>query len=105
MKVLTHAALATFLALGSSFTFAQQQQQQQESSAVESQSVAHMNEIMERIRTIEDPEERAELLEEHLNEMHAAMAQMHAMMGQLMQHVEQQRTESRRLHDHAATKR
>ena len=104
MKILTHAALATFLILGSSFTFAQQQQQEA-SSAAESPSLAHMNEIMQRIRTIEDPEERAALLEAHLNEMHTAMAQMHAMMGQLMQHVEQQRTESRRLHDHAASKR
>ena len=104
MKMLTHAALATFLVLGSSFTLAQQQQEETRPAA-ESTSLTHMNEIMERVRTIEDPEERAELLEAHLNEMHTAMAQMHAMMGQLMQHVEQQRTESRRLHDHAASKR
>jgi hypothetical protein len=101
MKKLIPPAVAALLMLGANLSLAQQPANQQSEGA----SVTHMNEIMQRIRSVEDPEERAQLLEQHLNEMHAAMAQIHATMGQLMEHVEQQRTESRRLHDHARTKR
>jgi TolA-binding protein len=73
-------------------------------SQEQSFDMARMNETMERIRGIEDPEQRAQLLEQHLDEMHDAMAQMHQSMGQLMQHVEAQRTERRRLHDHRRMK-
>jgi TolA-binding protein len=66
--------------------------------------MARMDQIMEQIRSVEDPQERARLLEQHLDEMHAAMARMHETMGQMMQQVEEQRTEQRRLHDHRRMK-
>jgi TolA-binding protein len=73
-------------------------------SQEQSVEMARMNETMERIRSVEDPEQRAQLLEQHLDEMHDAMAQMHRSMGQFMQQVEAQRTERRRLHDHRRMK-
>jgi hypothetical protein len=66
--------------------------------------MATMHQTMQQIRETEDPERRAELLETHLNEMHAIMERMHADMGELMQGMEAQKQETKRLHDHRKMK-
>jgi hypothetical protein len=89
---------ATLLALGASISLAQA------GPPADAPRMGAMHETMQKIRATEDPEERAELLEAHLNEMHAAMARMHAEMGQLMQGMQEQKRESKRLHDHRKMK-
>jgi hypothetical protein len=61
---------------------------------------AAMEEVMQKIQATEDPNERAALLEQHLTEMHELIAEIHAALGKVAQHVEAQRGETRRLHDH-----
>jgi TolA-binding protein len=96
-RTISATAAAMFLIAGSVLA-------QPADSPEDSSDMARMNETMERIRSVEDPEQRAQLLEQHLDEMHDAMAHMHHSMGQLMQQVEAQRTERRRLHDHRRMK-
>lgn len=67
-------------------------------------AMAAMHQTMQQIRETEDPERRAELLEAHLNEMHAIMERMHADMAALMQGMEAQKQETKRLHDHRKMK-
>jgi hypothetical protein len=95
MRSIVTLTAATLLTLGANFSLAQ---------PAEAPRMGAMQETMQKIRETEDPEERAELLEAHLNEMHAAMARMHAEMGQLMQGMQEQKRESKRLHDHRKMK-
>lgn len=100
MTTLTKSAAVILLVLGAPLSFAQQAGGNPSPDA----DMANMDAIMERIRGVEDPDERAELLDQHLDEMHAEMARMLDTMGQLMQQVEQQRSERRRLHNHRKLK-
>lgn len=100
MRTPAALAIAAMLAAGGTTAWAQQP-----SEPPASRSMAHMDEIMDRIRAVEDPEERADLLEQHLDEMHAAMAQIHASMERLMLHVDEQRSEQRRLRNHRRSSR
>jgi TolA-binding protein len=99
MGTSTKLAAAFLLALTAALASAEQQV-----SPPDGGETARMDRIMQQIRSVEDPEERARLLEQHLDEMHASMARMHETMGQMMKHVEEQRTERRRLHDHRRMK-
>jgi TolA-binding protein len=98
MKTVTNLAVAVLLAATASMSFAQP------APAAEAR-MGKMQETMQQIRQTEDPEKRAALLEAHLNEMHAVMARMHGELGQLMHGLEDQKRESKRLHDHRKTKR
>lgn len=95
MNSIVTLAAATLFALGASFSLAQ---------SADAPRMGAMQETMQKIRETEDPEKRAELLQAHLNEMHAAMARMHAEMGQLMHGMQEQKRESKRLHDHRKMK-
>ena len=59
---------------------------------------------MQRIRATEDPAERERLLEQHLDQMHAEMAMMHRRMGNMIEQMEAQQRETKRLHDHRKSK-
>ncbi len=59
---------------------------------------------MQRIRATEDPAERERLLEQHLDQMHAEMAMMHRSMGRMMEQLDAQQQETKRLHDHRESK-
>jgi hypothetical protein len=72
--------------------------------AADDTSIGKMQETMQQIRQTEDPERRAELLEAHLNEMHAVMGRIQRELGDLMHGLEQQKTETRRVHDHRRTR-
>jgi hypothetical protein len=74
------------------------------SLAQDDASIGKMQQTMQQIRETEDPERRAELLEEHLDEMHAVMGRMHRELGELMQGIEEQKRETRRVHDHRRTR-
>ena len=74
------------------------------STAAAEGDMAGMSATMQRIQATEDPEERERLLEEHLDQMHAEMKAMYRQMGQMMEQMEAQQTETKRLHDHRKTK-
>lgn len=63
-----------------------------------------MQESMAKIRSTEDPDERARLLEEHMDQMMAAMREMHENMGHMMKQMDAQKRESRKVHDHRKMK-
>ncbi|MEQ8992805.1 MAG: hypothetical protein RLO46_13375 [Pseudomonadales bacterium] len=74
-------------------------------------SMEDMAAVMQRIQQTEDPAERERLLEQHLEQMHkhmeqmhSQMAQMHEEMGQMMGHMNAQRRETKRIHDHRKLK-
>ena len=67
-----------------------------------------MNATMTRIRATQDPVERARLMDQHMEEMHAMMAAMHGQMAQMMEqmkgHSEAAREPAAGRHDHREMK-
>jgi hypothetical protein len=49
--------------------------------------MADMKATMERIHATQDPVERARLMDQHMEEMHAMMADMHGQMAQMMEQM------------------
>ena len=58
-----------------------------------------MSATMARIQATADPNERARLMEKHMQEMHAMMATMHAQMGRMMDQMDMHGAAA---HPHAA---
>lgn len=76
----------------------------QHAIAADDASISKMQETMQQIRQTEDPEERAQLLEAHLDEMHAVMGRIQKELSELMHGMAEQKKEAKRVHDHWRTK-
>ncbi|HEY5646735.1 MAG: hypothetical protein CMQ43_03645 [Gammaproteobacteria bacterium] len=93
MKTFRPAVLAGVLLLTAGAAFAAEQMDHDS-------HMQKMQESMAQIRATEDPEERARLLEAHMDQMMAAMREMHQNMGQMMKQMDAQKREARKTHDH-----
>lgn len=92
-KVIPSVMAAALLAVAGA-AFAQEQQDAHQTH------MQVMDKTMEQIRATEDPDERMQLLERHMDQMHSAMDEMHQNMGSMKKHMDAQKQEARKTHDH-----
>jgi hypothetical protein len=99
---------------------------QAEQAATTGDSMGDMEKTMQQIQATKDPNQRMELMQKHMDQMHAAMREMHGMMGgsgmaggsgmmagcqehmpemrkmmeQMMQQMQAEKQEMKKFHDH-----
>lgn len=92
-----------------------------EQAAMAGDPMGDMEKTMQQIQATKDPNQRMELMQKHMDQMHAAMRDMHGMMGgsgmmggcrehmpemrkmmeQMMQQMQAEKQEMKKFHDHS----